>query len=293
MPSSAASSLQCHPLSLHDALPISPDGPGRHVPMPSTHPAGVQGDLQRVELGRLGGRPLQRGGAVELEPHACRPALVDPPSVRDALRSEEHTSELQSPCNLVCRLLLPAPCSATLFPYTTLFRSHRTVPAVMSQCQVPIRPASRAICNVSSSVGWAAGPSSVEERSSSNHTRVGPPSSIPHRSATRSDRKSTRLNSSHLVISYAVFCCQLPAVPPSFPTRRSSDLTGRSRPSCPNAKYPSGRRPGRSATCRARSAGRPAPPAWRSGRARTTRVSARPRRSPIGPRRAQIGRAHV
>src|SRR2546426_4668929 len=25
---------------------------------------------------------------------------------REALRSEEHTSELQSPCNLVCRLLL-------------------------------------------------------------------------------------------------------------------------------------------------------------------------------------------
>src|SRR5256885_11615517 len=28
----------------------------------------------------------------------------------------------------------------------------------------------------------------------------------PWHSATRSDRKSTRLNSSHLVISYAVFC---------------------------------------------------------------------------------------
>src|SRR5256885_10801366 len=26
--------------------------------------------------------------------------------VADSLRSEEHTSELQSPCNLVCRLLL-------------------------------------------------------------------------------------------------------------------------------------------------------------------------------------------
>src|SRR5256885_4966544 len=26
--------------------------------------------------------------------------------VKDALRSEEHTSELQSPCNIVCRLLL-------------------------------------------------------------------------------------------------------------------------------------------------------------------------------------------
>src|SRR5256885_13283189 len=31
-----------------------------------------------------------------------RPLLQHPPS----LRSEEHTSELQSPCNLVCRLLL-------------------------------------------------------------------------------------------------------------------------------------------------------------------------------------------
>src|SRR5205807_10125811 len=28
------------------------------------------------------------------------------PSVEARLRSEEHTSELQSPCNLVCRLLL-------------------------------------------------------------------------------------------------------------------------------------------------------------------------------------------
>src|SRR5256885_12973045 len=28
------------------------------------------------------------------------------PAVQRALRSEEHTSELQSPCNLVCRLLL-------------------------------------------------------------------------------------------------------------------------------------------------------------------------------------------
>src|SRR2546426_5238097 len=29
-----------------------------------------------------------------------------PPAFKDAFRSEEHTSELQSPCNLVCRLLL-------------------------------------------------------------------------------------------------------------------------------------------------------------------------------------------
>src|SRR5262245_45866398 len=38
----------------------------------------------------------------------------------------------------------------------------------------------------------------------------------------RQDRKSTRLNSSHLGISYAVFCRH--PDPPSFPTRRSSDL---------------------------------------------------------------------
>src|SRR5699024_7142737 len=39
------------------------------------------------------------------------------------VRSEEHTSELQSRFDLVCRLLLPPSPSSPLFPYTTLFRS--------------------------------------------------------------------------------------------------------------------------------------------------------------------------
>src|SRR5256885_13032485 len=40
--------------------------------------------------------PAASGGLISgLEPTACA-----------ELRSEEHTSELQSPCNLVCRLLL-------------------------------------------------------------------------------------------------------------------------------------------------------------------------------------------
>src|SRR5437879_4314926 len=39
-----------------------------------------------------------------------------------------------------------------------------------------------------------------------------------------SDRKSTRLNSSHRCISYAVFCSGQHLSLPSFPTRRSSDL---------------------------------------------------------------------
>src|SRR5256885_11632076 len=34
------------------------------------------------------------------------PLPKEVPVVRRAFRSEEHTSELQSPCNLVCRLLL-------------------------------------------------------------------------------------------------------------------------------------------------------------------------------------------
>src|SRR5690625_4942096 len=38
------------------------------------------------------------------------------------------------------------------------------------------------------------------------------------------DRKSTRLNSSHVAISYAVFCSCHHTYSHSFPTRRSSDL---------------------------------------------------------------------
>src|SRR5438034_1255894 len=54
----------------------------------------------------------------------CRSPPPPRPRVATELaRSEEHTSELQSHSDLVCRLLLrPAP-RATLFPYTTLFRS--------------------------------------------------------------------------------------------------------------------------------------------------------------------------
>src|SRR5256885_13089738 len=48
------------------------------------------GETIRVEFFDEGDRLRFRGRAVE----------------RDVIRSEEHTSELQSPCNLVCRLLL-------------------------------------------------------------------------------------------------------------------------------------------------------------------------------------------
>src|SRR5690242_18564736 len=53
----------------------------------------------------------------------CR---LHPGKERRSARSEEHTSELQSHVNIVCRLLLDRrPPSSTLFPYTTLFRSRR------------------------------------------------------------------------------------------------------------------------------------------------------------------------
>src|SRR2546426_5873499 len=62
---------EIYTLSLHDALPIS----GTHR---SEHPS------------------------------ACEPRQTDRADAdcTGATRSEEHTSELQSPCNLVCRLLL-------------------------------------------------------------------------------------------------------------------------------------------------------------------------------------------
>src|SRR5688500_20329108 len=74
-------------LSLHDALPISG----------LVHP-GLAASLRR---GGGGDRRVVAGRG-ETERHRKHGAGADPV----VHRSEEHTSELQSPCNLVCRLLL-------------------------------------------------------------------------------------------------------------------------------------------------------------------------------------------
>src|SRR3990167_8404341 len=83
------------PLSLHDALPIS---------------------LDNLLSGRDDGAGLL------------------PPEHRGrdlgGIRSEEHTSELQSQSNLLCRLfflMIRRPPRSPLFPYTTLFRSPSTI----------------------------------------------------------------------------------------------------------------------------------------------------------------------
>src|SRR5699024_11585274 len=74
-----------YPLSLHDALPICLPSPGRGVAR-----AGPAGSAASPE-GRSG---IRGAGAAA---GTCR---------RSTARSEEHTSELQSRFDLVCRLLL-------------------------------------------------------------------------------------------------------------------------------------------------------------------------------------------
>src|SRR5256885_3174378 len=68
-----------------------------------------------IQIDRVHAKALERrvaGGADVLRPAVHSPeAAVGTAHVpelhrQDHLRSEEHTSELQSPCNLVCRLLL-------------------------------------------------------------------------------------------------------------------------------------------------------------------------------------------
>src|SRR2546426_4324574 len=49
----------------------------------------------------------RRSGSAAAAPHSVPPTAHAPnPRLGPEVRSEEHTSELQSPCNLVCRLLL-------------------------------------------------------------------------------------------------------------------------------------------------------------------------------------------
>src|SRR5437899_8121987 len=79
------------------------------------------------------------------------------------------------------------PPRSTLFPYTTLFRSP-------SRRRTP--PRGRLLAPTRLSLGARAPRAAVGPARAPRDNRVG----------ARRDRKSTRLNSSHLGISYAVFC---------------------------------------------------------------------------------------
>src|SRR5258708_11046503 len=86
--------------------------------------------------------------------------------------------------------MIRRPPRSTLFPYTTLFRSELAgrVRAVDVRC-----------CNRSTARQRGLGQETAARQSGCRHRR-GPPTK------RRLDRKSTRLNSSHQIISYAVFC---------------------------------------------------------------------------------------
>src|SRR5688500_19596366 len=86
---------------------------------------------------------------------------------------------------------LPPP-SSSLFPYTTLFRSH-----VSFLAEIGLRVSATLVYVVDDDDAMR---DSLRWLLESTGYRVS-----AHSTAER-DRKSTRLNSSHLVISYAVFC---------------------------------------------------------------------------------------
>src|SRR5256885_12924063 len=91
--------------------------------------------------------------------------------------------------------MIRRPPRSTLFPYTTLFRSHRRQPLDQRGCCRPDR------------LGRA--PRVLEVPGGGGFCRRGlaeHPESRALGARRCQDRKSTRLNSSHLVISYAVFC---------------------------------------------------------------------------------------
>src|SRR5256885_8279933 len=63
--------------------------------------------------------------------------ILTPEQLMDAIearRSEEHTSELQSPCNLVCRLLLEKKNKLVLFYHSPAI-SVKNTSALQSPCQ--------------------------------------------------------------------------------------------------------------------------------------------------------------
>src|SRR5262245_66038083 len=93
-----------------------------------------------------------------------------------------------SSCYSIFFLLIRRPPRSTLFPYTTLFRSLRD-----AQLPADLR---------------GAGVRGQERRGERRQRAAQVPRARRDAAggAEREDRKSTRLNSSHLGISYAVFC---------------------------------------------------------------------------------------
>src|SRR5205085_11489505 len=91
---------QIYTLSLHDALPISPDADDQE----HRDQTALEEQIEQHEVERREGADHERFQDQERH-HVFAQAVGDRLPARHD-RSEEHTSELQSQSNLVCRLLL-------------------------------------------------------------------------------------------------------------------------------------------------------------------------------------------
>src|SRR5437763_585526 len=123
MPSSACPHPTTTTLTLHDALPISLSG--LDIPMPKPLLQGPHRCARRRHCGPEGVAKIVK--AVRLVQLRGLKRLAEATQDRGLEagrgRWEEHTSELQSPMYLVCRLLRAHIPQRRLLPYTTLFRS--------------------------------------------------------------------------------------------------------------------------------------------------------------------------
>src|SRR2546430_6711589 len=100
--------------------------------------------------------------------------------------------------------MIRRPPRSTLFPYTTLFRSPRAVGASLDDAHDVLERA----------------PAVHRRVMEDDEIRIVAPAMHRGENVAIEDRKSTRLNSSHSQISYAVFCLKKKKRPPlSIPGR--------------------------------------------------------------------------
>src|SRR3989475_6568667 len=107
--------------------------------------------------------------------------------------------------------MIRRPPRSTLFPYTTLFRSTEPESTCNGQRLGTARPGRRTVAEIggrtceSPAVGLPVDHETARVVSRPDQSPL-VTASNERRSGSRLDRKSTRLNSSHSQISYAVFC---------------------------------------------------------------------------------------
>src|SRR3712207_7297710 len=97
--------------------------------------------------------------------------------------------------------MIRRPPRSTLFPYTTLFRSSRVESARAALERI------RALLDRADSLGTVIRLESVlSDRQAELESLLAQQKALAAQTQMSTDRKSTRLNSSHANISYAVFC---------------------------------------------------------------------------------------